>query len=319
MSLAVDPGEGARAVPGTSPILRVDQLHRLAVVFPAFVAQGRQHPPAAQVQKAGFGDPVQDGVQFPDLSGVGAADYHHAALFLDVRVQRSSVSIHVGQQLASAQADDVVPVAPSLFEGMFQGSAGLPGPAAVAGSGDDHRVGRIFRLGVDGGQPPVSVGQKEGPVVAPEGAGADRLTLGAGKVVQPLSPPASAFVGGMVEVVAKGGVEGAVGRPAHSSGQLPGRVGNRQPQPLGGQGSQLAIERAHGSQCGQGRIERPLAGRLPVGIGLQHLDRIVERRVLTALEGLSLAGGGGNGTDQSAKENSEGSSVSHGQTLFRMQ
>ena len=166
----------------------------------------------------------------------------------------------------------------------------MPGPAAVAGSGDDHRVGRIFRLGVDGGQPPVSVGQKEGLVVASEGAGADRLALGAGKVVQPPSLPASAFVGGMVEVAAEGGVEGAVGGTARSPRQLPGRVGNRQPQPLGGQGSQLAIEGAHGSHGGQGRLQRPLAGRLPVGIGLQHLDRIVERRVLTAFEGLSLAG-----------------------------
>ena len=189
---------------------------------PAFVAKGRQHPPTAQVQKAGFGDPLQNGVQRPGLSGVGAAEDHHAALFLDVRVQRSSISIHVDQQLASSQADNVIPVAPGVLEGMFQGSAGLPGATAVAGSGDDHRVGKIFRLGVDGGQPPVSVGQKEGLVVASKGAGADRLVLGTGKVVQPPSLPASAFVGGMVEVVAKGGVEGAVGGPAGSSGQLPG-------------------------------------------------------------------------------------------------
>ena len=166
----------------------------------------------------------------------------------------------------------------------------------------------------------MSVGQKDVLVVASEGGGADRLVLpGAGKVVQLPSLPASAFVGGMVEVTAEGGVDGTVAGPADSPRQLPGRLGNRQPQPLGGQGSQLAIEGAHGSQGGQGRFQRPLAGRLPVGLGLQYLDRIVERRVLTAFEGLSLAGGGGNGPDQSAKENSEGNLVSHGQTFFRMQ
>ena len=319
VSLAVHAGEGAMAVPGASPVLRVGQLHRLAVVFPAFVAKGRQHPPAAQVQEAGFGDPGHDGVRLPGLSAVGAAEDHHAALFLDVRVPRSAVSIQVSQQLTSAQADDVIAVAPGFLEGVFQGIAGLPGPAAVAGSGDDIRVGGVLRLGVDGEQPPVSVGQKDVLVVASEGGGADRLALlGAGKVVQLPSLPASSFVGGVVEVAAEGGVNGAVARPADSPRQLPGRLGNRQPQPLGGQGPQLAIEGAHGSQGGQGRIQRPLAGRLPVGIGLQHLDRVVERRVLAALEGFGLDGGGGNGKGQCAKENCKGYLVSHGGTFFRM-
>ena len=84
-----------------------------------------------------------------------------------------------------------------------------------------------------------------------------------------------------------------------------GELGTGSRSRWAGRGSQLAIDGAHGSHGGQGRLQRPLAGRLPVGVGLQHLDRIVEQPILTAFEGLSLTGGGGNGADQSAKENSE--------------